>query len=86
MKDKPVKIEHSIAFTDEGEVLTWGAGGAGMLSHGHKSFFFVSFLAQGLTSFILCLFDHCLELLYLYVLYQLSAGTDLTLVHLVTKR
>jgi alpha-tubulin suppressor-like RCC1 family protein len=40
MKDKPAKIEHSVAFTDEGEVLTWGAGGAGMLGHGHKSSFF----------------------------------------------
>jgi hypothetical protein len=37
MKDKPAKIGHSIAFTD---VLTWGAGGAGMLGHGHKSSFF----------------------------------------------
>jgi hypothetical protein len=40
MKDKPAKIEYSIAFTDEGEVLTWEAGGVGMLGHGHKSSFY----------------------------------------------
>ncbi|KAJ1697066.1 hypothetical protein LUZ63_005578 [Rhynchospora breviuscula] len=35
--------EHSIAITDEGEVLSWGAGGAGRLGHGHKSSFFSLF-------------------------------------------
>ncbi|KAK3119013.1 hypothetical protein QOZ80_9BG0712360 [Eleusine coracana subsp. coracana] len=29
--------EHSIAVTDEGKVLSWGAAGAGRLGHGHKS-------------------------------------------------
>ncbi|XP_039114294.1 ultraviolet-B receptor UVR8 isoform X3 [Dioscorea cayenensis subsp. rotundata] len=31
--------EHSIAITDEGEVLSWGAGGSGRLGHGHQSSF-----------------------------------------------
>ncbi|KAJ0976031.1 hypothetical protein J5N97_017996 [Dioscorea zingiberensis] len=29
--------EHSIAITDEGSVLSWGAGGSGRLGHGHQS-------------------------------------------------
>ncbi|KAM0950937.1 putative non-specific serine/threonine protein kinase [Dioscorea sansibarensis] len=29
--------EHSIAITDEGKVLSWGAGGSGRLGHGHQS-------------------------------------------------
>jgi hypothetical protein len=29
--------EHSIATTEEGEVLSWGAAGAGRLGHGHKT-------------------------------------------------
>ncbi|PAN42969.1 hypothetical protein GQ55_8G196400 [Panicum hallii var. hallii] len=29
--------EHSIAVTDEGEVLSWGAAGSGRLGHGHQS-------------------------------------------------
>ncbi|KAF9599820.1 hypothetical protein IFM89_001766 [Coptis chinensis] len=29
--------EHSIAITDEGEALSWGAGGSGRLGHGHQS-------------------------------------------------
>lgn len=29
--------EHSIALTDEGDVLSWGAGGSGRLGHGHQS-------------------------------------------------
>ncbi|XP_020103915.1 ultraviolet-B receptor UVR8 isoform X5 [Ananas comosus] len=29
--------EHSIVVTDEGNVLSWGAGGAGRLGHGHQS-------------------------------------------------
>ncbi|KAL0909012.1 hypothetical protein M5K25_023533 [Dendrobium thyrsiflorum] len=29
--------EHSIAVTDEGNVLSWGSGGAGRLGHGHQS-------------------------------------------------
>lgn len=29
--------EHSVAVTEEGEVLSWGAAGAGRLGHGHKS-------------------------------------------------
>ncbi|KAJ0083548.1 hypothetical protein Patl1_30283 [Pistacia atlantica] len=29
--------EHSVAVTDEGEVLSWGGGGSGRLGHGHES-------------------------------------------------
>ncbi|KAI3920336.1 hypothetical protein MKX01_000675 [Papaver californicum] len=29
--------EHSITITDDGAVLSWGAGGAGRLGHGHQS-------------------------------------------------
>ncbi|KAM0841621.1 hypothetical protein ACQ4PT_058890 [Festuca glaucescens] len=29
--------DHSIAVTEEGEALSWGAAGAGRLGHGHKS-------------------------------------------------
>ncbi|MCL7027791.1 hypothetical protein MKW94_030961 [Papaver nudicaule] len=29
--------EHSVAITDDGAVLSWGAGGAGRLGHGHQS-------------------------------------------------
>ncbi|KAF0897035.1 hypothetical protein E2562_031333 [Oryza meyeriana var. granulata] len=29
--------EHSVATTEEGEVLSWGAAGAGRLGHGHKT-------------------------------------------------
>uniref|UniRef100_A0A0D9XSX3 Uncharacterized protein n=1 Tax=Leersia perrieri TaxID=77586 RepID=A0A0D9XSX3_9ORYZ len=29
--------EHSIATTEDGEVLSWGAAGAGRLGHGHKT-------------------------------------------------
>ncbi|KAL5714539.1 HECT-type E3 ubiquitin transferase [Ranunculus cassubicifolius] len=29
--------EHSVAITDEGETLSWGAGGSGRLGHGHQS-------------------------------------------------
>ncbi|CAO2149163.1 unnamed protein product [Urochloa humidicola] len=38
--------EHSIAVTDEGEVLSWGAAGSGRLGHGHQS----SILGFSLTS------------------------------------
>ncbi|TVU24709.1 hypothetical protein EJB05_27162, partial [Eragrostis curvula] len=38
--------EHSIVVTEEGEVLSWGAAGAGRLGHGHKS----GFLGFSLTS------------------------------------
>ncbi|PKA51797.1 Ultraviolet-B receptor UVR8 [Apostasia shenzhenica] len=31
--------EHSVAITDEGNVLSWGSGGAGRLGHGHQSSF-----------------------------------------------
>ncbi|KAF6137614.1 hypothetical protein GIB67_036197 [Kingdonia uniflora] len=31
--------EHSIAITDEGGALSWGAGGSGRLGHGHQSSF-----------------------------------------------
>ncbi|KAJ3675637.1 hypothetical protein LUZ60_004679 [Juncus effusus] len=31
--------EHSIALTDEGQILTWGSGEAGRLGHGHNSSF-----------------------------------------------
>ncbi|XP_073117500.1 ultraviolet-B receptor UVR8 isoform X2 [Elaeis guineensis] len=30
-------LEHSIAITDEGNVLSWGAGGSGRLGHGYQS-------------------------------------------------
>ncbi|KAJ0090432.1 hypothetical protein Patl1_13968 [Pistacia atlantica] len=30
-------FEHSVAVTDEGEVLSWGGGGSGRLGHGHES-------------------------------------------------
>ncbi|XP_058089616.1 ultraviolet-B receptor UVR8 isoform X3 [Magnolia sinica] len=29
--------EHSFAITDEGDALSWGAGGSGRLGHGHQS-------------------------------------------------
>ncbi|XP_034691673.1 ultraviolet-B receptor UVR8 [Vitis riparia] len=29
--------EHSVAATDQGEALSWGAGGSGRLGHGHES-------------------------------------------------
>eukprot|EP00268_Persea_americana_P052753 TRINITY_DN5926_c1_g1_i2.p1 TRINITY_DN5926_c1_g1~~TRINITY_DN5926_c1_g1_i2.p1 ORF type:complete len:427 (+),score=78.22 TRINITY_DN5926_c1_g1_i2:188-1468(+) len=32
--------EHSIAITDEGDALSWGAGGSGRLGHGHQSSIF----------------------------------------------
>uniref|UniRef100_A0A0E0MG75 RCC1-like domain-containing protein n=1 Tax=Oryza punctata TaxID=4537 RepID=A0A0E0MG75_ORYPU len=38
--------EHSIATTEEGEVLSWGAAGAGRLGHGHKT----SILGFSMTS------------------------------------
>ncbi|CAM0906727.1 unnamed protein product [Alopecurus aequalis] len=38
--------DHSIAITEEGEALSWGAAGAGRLGHGHKS----SFLGIAMTS------------------------------------
>ncbi|PIA28439.1 hypothetical protein AQUCO_06900004v1 [Aquilegia coerulea] len=48
--------EHSIAITDEGEALSWGAGGSGRLGHGHQSsilgFLRSSRLEQGLA--IIC--------------------------------
>lgn len=28
--------EHSLAFTDKGEALSWGGGGSGLLGHGHE--------------------------------------------------
>jgi len=38
--------EHSVAVTDEGEVLSWGAAGSGRLGHGYQS----SILGFSLTS------------------------------------
>jgi len=34
--------EHSVAVTDEGEVLSWGAAGSGRLGHGYQSSILVS--------------------------------------------
>ncbi|KAK1301536.1 Ultraviolet-B receptor UVR8 [Acorus calamus] len=39
VKDIALGSEHSIAITDEGDVLSWGAGGSGRLGHGHQSSF-----------------------------------------------
>ncbi|KAG1330683.1 ultraviolet-B receptor UVR8 [Cocos nucifera] len=37
VKAAALGLEHSIAITDEGNVLSWGAGGSGRLGHGLQS-------------------------------------------------
>ncbi|XP_077213141.1 regulator of chromosome condensation (RCC1) family protein isoform X2 [Tasmannia lanceolata] len=37
MKMVALGSEHSIAVTDDGDALSWGAGGSGRLGHGHQS-------------------------------------------------